>query len=62
MGCIPGWGSCSRDPVIAVLYEDMPVPGKYRSGCSQSSIRRNTGPPIEKDEKAPKELKESATL
>jgi hypothetical protein len=23
----------------------MPVPGKYRSGCSQSSIRWNTAPP-----------------
>jgi hypothetical protein len=33
------------------------VPGKYRSGCSQSSIRWNTGPPMEKLEKAPKELK-----
>jgi hypothetical protein len=22
----------------------MPVPGKYRSGCSQSSIRWNAGP------------------
>jgi hypothetical protein len=36
----------------------MPVPGKYRNGCSQSSIRWNTGPPMEKLEKAPKELKE----
>jgi hypothetical protein len=34
----------------------MPVPGKYRSGCSQSSIRWNTGPPMEKLEEAPKEL------
>jgi hypothetical protein len=32
------------DPDIAVLYEAMPVPGKYRSGCSQSSIGWNTGP------------------
>jgi hypothetical protein len=30
----------------------MPVPGKYRSGCSQSSIGWNTGPPMEKLEKA----------
>jgi hypothetical protein len=36
--------------------------GKYRSGCSQSSIRWNTRPPVEKLEKAPKELKVSATL
>jgi hypothetical protein len=38
------------------------VPGKYRSVCSQSSIGWNTGPPMEKLEKAPKELKGSATL
>jgi hypothetical protein len=50
------------DPDIAVSYEAMPVPGKYRSGCSQSSIGWNTGPPMEKLEKAPKELKGSATL
>jgi hypothetical protein len=30
---------CCRDPGIAVSYEAMPVPGKYRSGCSPSSIR-----------------------
>jgi hypothetical protein len=35
----------------------MPVLGKYRSGCSQSSIGWNTGPPMEKLEKIPKELK-----
>jgi hypothetical protein len=34
--------------------EVMPVPGKYRSGCSQSSIRWNTGPPMEELEKVPK--------
>jgi hypothetical protein len=45
-----------------VSYEAMPVPGKYRSGCSQLSIKRNTGPPGEKLEKAPKGLKGSATL
>ena len=53
---------CRKDPDIAVSCEAMPVPGKYRSGCSQSSIRWNTGPPMEKLEKAPKELKGSATL
>jgi hypothetical protein len=36
-----------RDPDIAVSCEAMPVPGKYRSGCSQSSIGCNTGPPME---------------
>jgi hypothetical protein len=40
---------------IAVSYEAMPVPDKYRS-------RRITGPPMEKLEKSPKELKGSATL
>jgi hypothetical protein len=51
-----------RDPGIAVSYEAMPLPGKYRSRCSQLSIRQNTGPPTTKLEKAPKELKGSATL
>ena len=46
-----------RDPGIAVSCEAMPVPGKYRSGCSQSSIGWNTGPPMEEIEKVPKELK-----
>jgi hypothetical protein len=53
---------CWQDADIAVSCEVIPVPGKYRSGCSQSSIRWNTGPPMEKLEKAPKELKGSATL
>ena len=51
-----------RDPGIAVSYEAMPVPGKYIRGCSQSSIRWNTGPPMEKLDRAPKELKGSAAL
>jgi hypothetical protein len=38
------------------------VPGKYRSGCSLSSIEWNTGPPMEELEKVPKELKGSVTL
>jgi hypothetical protein len=42
---------------IERLEEAMPVPGKYRSGCSQSSIRWNTVPPVEKLEKAPMDLK-----
>jgi hypothetical protein len=40
----------------------MPVPGKYRSGCSQSSIRWNTRPVMNELEKVPKELKGYATL
>ena len=38
---------CSQDPDIAVSCEAMPVPGKYRSGCSQSSIGWDTGAPVE---------------
>jgi hypothetical protein len=34
------------------------MPGKHRSGCSQSAIEWNTGPPTEELEKVPKELKE----
>ena len=51
-----------KDPVIAVLYEAMLVPGKYRSGCSQSAIGWIIGLPMEELEKVPKELKGSATL
>jgi hypothetical protein len=51
-----------KGPDIAVSCEAIPVPGKYRSGCSLSSIGWNTGPPMEELEKAPKELKGSATL
>jgi hypothetical protein len=40
----------------------MPVPGKYRSGYSQSFIEWNTGPPMEELKKVPKELKGSATI
>jgi hypothetical protein len=53
---------CWRDPDKAVSCEAIPVTGKYRSRCSHSSIRWNTGHPVEKLEKAPKELKGSATL
>jgi hypothetical protein len=40
----------------------MPVPDKYRSECSQSSIGWNTGFPVEEIEEVPKELQGSATL
>ena len=51
-----------KDPDIAVSCEAMPVPGKYRSGCSQLTIGLDTGPPMKELEKVPKELKGSATL
>jgi hypothetical protein len=38
------------------------VPGKYRSGFSQSSIGWNIGPSMEELENVPKELKGSVTL
>ena len=53
---------CLHDLDIAVSCEAMPVPGKYRSRCSQSSIEWNTGPKMEELEKGPKELKGSITL
>ena len=53
---------CYQDPDIALSCEAIPVPGKYRSGCSQSSIGWNTGPLMKELEKVPKELKGSATL
>jgi hypothetical protein len=53
---------CCQNPDISISCEAMPVPGKYRSGCSQSSIGWNTGSPIEELEKVPKELKGSAAI
>jgi hypothetical protein len=38
------------------------VPGKYRSGCSQSAIGWITGPPVEELEKVSKEQKGSTIL
>jgi hypothetical protein len=35
---------CWQDPDIAVSCEAMPVPGKYRRGCWQSSIRWTQDP------------------
>ena len=53
---------CGKDPDIAGSCEAMTVPGKHRSGCSQSSIGWNTWPPMEELEKLPKELKRSSNL
>jgi hypothetical protein len=35
---------CWQDPDTALSCEAMPVHGKYRSRCSQSSLGWNTGP------------------
>jgi hypothetical protein len=53
---------CLQNPDIALSCESMPMPDKYRSGCSQSSIGWNTGLLRKELEKVPKELKGSATL
>jgi hypothetical protein len=53
---------CSQDPDRAISYEAMPKPGKYRSGCSQSSLGCNTGLLMKELEKVPMELQRSATL
>ena len=50
------------DPDIAISCEAMPVPGKHRSGCSQSSIGWNTGLLMKELEKVPKELMRFADL
>jgi hypothetical protein len=47
-------GFCWQDLDIAISCEAMAVPGKYRSGCSQSSIGWNTGSPMKELEKVPK--------
>jgi hypothetical protein len=60
--CLEGRGRTSKQKYIAVSCETMPGPGKHRSGCSQSAIGWNTGPPMEELEKVPKEIKGSATL
>jgi hypothetical protein len=38
---------CWQGPEIALSCEVIPVPGKHRSGCSQSAIGWITGPPKE---------------
>jgi hypothetical protein len=51
-----------KDPDIAFSCEAILGPSKHRSGCSQSAIGWNIGPPMEELEKVLKELKGSATL
>jgi hypothetical protein len=53
---------CKLYLVSWVSCEAKPGPSKHRSGCSQSAIGWNTGPPMEELEKVAKELKGSATL
>jgi hypothetical protein len=48
-----------REPGIAVSWGPLPVPDKYRSRCSQSSIGWSTRTPMKELEKVLKELKGS---
>jgi hypothetical protein len=49
--------ACWEEPVIAVFWEVLPEPGKYRGGCLQLTIGLSMGSPVEKLEKGLKELK-----
>jgi hypothetical protein len=49
--------ACWQEPDIAVSWEALQVPDKYRSGCSQPSIEWSTGSPMKELEKVSKELK-----
>jgi hypothetical protein len=42
---------------MAVSWEALPVPDKYRSGCSEPTNGLSTGSPMEELGKGPKELK-----
>jgi hypothetical protein len=46
--------ACWQEPVITVAWEALPVPDKYRGGCSQT-LGLRTGSPMEELEKGPKE-------
>ena len=49
--------ACSQEPDIAVSLKALPVPDKYRSGCSQPSIELSVGSSMKKLERVAKELK-----
>ena len=51
--------ACGQEPDIAVSWEVLPVPNKYRGGCCQPNIGLSTSP-MEKLEKGLMELKELA--
>jgi hypothetical protein len=53
---------CWQEPDIAISWEALPVPDKYRSRCSQPKIGLSIGSPMEELEKGLKELKWFATL
>ena len=49
--------ACWQEPDIAVFWKALPVPEKYRSGCSQPTVGLSTGSPMEELGKEWKELK-----
>jgi hypothetical protein len=53
--------ACWQVPAIAVSWEALPEPDKYRGGCSQPTIGLSSGFPMEELEKDMKELKWFAT-
>ena len=53
--------ACCQEPDIAVSWEALPVPDKYRGGCFRPTIGLSMESPLEELEKRPKELKELAT-
>ena len=46
--------ACWQETDIAVFWESLPVPDKYRSGGSQPSIGQSTGSPVKELEKGPR--------
>jgi hypothetical protein len=50
---------CCQEPDIAVSLEALPVPGKYRSGYSLSSIGRSSRSPMKEPKKVSRKLKGS---
>jgi hypothetical protein len=52
---------CGKDLDIAVSWEALPKPYKYRGGCSQPNIALSVGSSIKDLEKGLKELKGFAT-
>ena len=50
-----------QEPDIAVPWEALPEPDKYRGGCSQPTIWLSMGTPIKELEKGLKDLKGFAT-
>ena len=48
--------ACWQEPDMAVSWKALPVPDKYRSGCSKTTIGWSTGSSMKELEKVPKEL------